>query len=208
LLVAALVAACGGDEEPTPEPPPAPTATTAAPTPEAEEPAEDAQEDAQAESPLDQPRSPLLQPESPLTVAFPPLPTTEEEAIALAENTAAPEPTEEGLGSLSGVLWTYQTDQAIYGIQTYLVPAVEFEGNYITPALLQGPAEDSVTDIPNPAAQVLMNDVPPGHYYMVVWTIYNWIFVEEDGSGAGVPRLITVEEGDQLQLGVLYMDWP
>lgn len=222
LLVAALIAACSGNEEPTPTPvPPAPTATTAAAEPTAssdeaeaeeptEEPAEEEEvaEEAQAESPLAQPESPLMQPESPLARALPPLPTTEEEAIALAANTEAPEPTQEGLGSLSGILWSSQLDQAIYGIQVYLVEAEEYNGGFIYPALLEGPVEGSIVDLPNEAAQVLMDDVPPGNYYMVVWTVYDWIFVNSSESGEEGPRLITVKEGERLPLGVLYVDWP
>jgi hypothetical protein len=202
MVVAALVAACGGNDEPTPEPttPPPTVAPTVAPT-------EATPSAAQAESPLAQPASPLTQAESPLA---PPVsaPYTEAEAIALAALTTAPEPAA-GMATVSGVLYSFGTiPGAIRGTQVYLEAADEVDGEYFPPSVSLGPkvADGDIIVESNDLGQVQI-EVPPGHYYMAVWTIYDWRLVVAK-AGEEAPRLITLEEGDQLDLGVLYTYWP
>ncbi|MCC6457420.1 MAG: hypothetical protein IT328_20865 [Caldilineaceae bacterium] len=201
LITALLVAACGGNE-PTPTPAAAPAATTAPAAATPEEPA------GAPESPLDQPESPLLQPESPLTTAPASPPQTEEDAIALAAETAAPEPAE-GFGSLSAVLWSHGIKQAIFGTQFYLTPADEVDGEFVPPEIYFGPQPENgdVGSKTNLIGQVQLDNIPPGHYYMLVWTVYNWLSVFQSPDSTE-PLLITIEEGDQLELGVLYSNWP
>jgi hypothetical protein len=221
-LMVAIVAACSGSQ-PTPTatvvPTAAPTtATTPAPadTPgdeEAEEvEAEDAEADAaeatQPESPLSQPESPLAQPESPLTTTPLTAPRTEEEAIALAATTTAPEPGE-GLGSVAGVVYSFGTvPGAIRGTQVYLEAALEQDGQFMPPPVSLGPSleEGDIIVETNDLGQLYI-EVPPGNYYAAVWTPYDWRLVVS-AVGEEAPRLITVEEGDQLDLGVLYAYWP
>ncbi len=59
----------------------------------------------------------------------------------------------------------------------------------------------------NLIGQVQLDQIPPGHYYMLVWTVYNWLSVFESPDSPE-PLLITIEAGDQLELGVLYSNWP
>jgi len=40
-----------------------------------------------------------------------------------------------------------------------------------------------------------------------VWTVYDWLLAFPEAE-EGIPRLITIEEGDQLDLGMLYVNWP
>lgn len=164
--------------------------------------------EAQSESPLAQPESPLGQPDSPLTTASNGTPRNEEEALALAANTRAQEPSE-GLGSLSGVLYSFgNVPGAIRGTQVYLEAADEVDGEFFPPSVSLGPSVDAGDIIveTNGVGQLQM-EVPPGNYYMAVWTPYNWLLVVSEPDEES-PRLITVEEGDQIDLGVLYVDWP
>lgn len=217
LLAAVVVAACGGND-PTPEPTAtvvptvaptvapttAPTATTA---PVVEESATVTTTEEASSAQEAQPESPLSQPASPLTTAVI-APVTVEEAIALAEVTTAPEPAA-GFGSIAGVLYSIgSVPGAIRGVQVYLEAADEIEGKYFPRAISLGPDEEKGDFILeyNDNGQVAI-EVPPGHYHMSVWTIYGWNLVMESPEDES-QRLITVEEGDQLDLGVLYVKWP
>jgi hypothetical protein len=206
IMVALILVACGRNE-PTPEP------TATAPEAPAEEVTEEvtdepaAAEEAQAESPLSQPESPLSQPESPLTTTLM-VPRTEADALALAEITNALEPSA-GMASIAGVVYSFGTvPGAIRGTQVYLEEADEVDGEFFPPSVSLGPsvAEGDIIVETNDYGQLFM-EVPPGSYYPAVWTIYDWRLMV-DAVGEESPRLITIEEGDQLDLGVLYAYWP
>ncbi len=208
LFTTIILVACGGRESASTPVPPTDTPPTAAATETPEEPAN------AAESPLAQPESPLLQPESPLTAApaastpVPMWPKSEEEAIELAANTTAPEP-QAGMGALSGVLYSFGTDEAIYGTGFYLSVADEVDDKFVPPSVLFGPRPENgdIVGKTNMVGQVQLDAVPPGSYYMQVWTVYSWLptFGSKDTSE---PILITVEEGAPLDLGVIYANWP
>jgi hypothetical protein len=213
LLTAVILAACGGSQ-PAPAEEIAPTAAaTSAPEEagaeeaEAEETDEAPAEDAQAESPLAQPDSPLTQQESPLTTAAT-APRTEDEAIALAATTTAAEPSE-GNGTIAGVVYSFGTvPGAVRGTQVFLEPALEQDGEFIPPPVSLGPSvEDGDIIVETNDLGQLHMEVPPGNYYAAVWTLYDWRLVVA-AAGEEAPRLITIEEGDQLDLGVLYVYWP
>lgn len=216
MLATIILAACGGRNEPTPTPiPPEPTATTAPveatvePTTQAtSEPAQSASESplAQPESPLAQSESPLAQPESPLTIE---VPQNEAEAIALAEVTEPPVP-QEGKGSLSGVIYSFGSVPGIIpGTTYYLLEAKEVDGVMVPPPVFLGPNPDNGDIFGNTSksGQIFLDNVPPGQYFMTVWTVYNYLLLFPTPE-TGKPLLITVEEGDQQNLGVLYAEWP
>jgi hypothetical protein len=148
-----------------------------------------------------------LQPTSPLTTALTP-PQTEEEALALAAITEAAEP-EEGLASVAGVVYSFGTvPGAVRGTQVYMEAADEVDGEFFPPAVSLGPkvADGDIIVETNDLGQLQMQ-IPPGNYYAAVWTVYDWKLVNAEANDQA-PRLITVEEGDQLDLGVLYVYWP
>jgi hypothetical protein len=230
-ILAIALAACGGGE-PAPTATPEPTAAeaTAAPTATAEASAGSAASaaDAAQVSPLAQPASPLAQPASPL----PPAPDASAAAAApaaavpggpsieiavpsdlavitqLAEETKAPAP-QEGMASLSGVLYSPVVNRIIPGTQYYLTPAIEDNGQLFIPSMFVGPKEErgDVAGTTNEKGQLMLDNIPPGNYYLAVWTIYNWPLAfgaQEDA----LPLLITVAAGDQQDLGLLYVEWP
>ena len=213
-ITALLIAACGGDEEPTPAPTTAsatattaPTATTAAAT--------DTPEAASApESPLAQPESPLAQPESPLTTApaaptpLPNYPKSEEEALALAAETTPPDPID-GHGALGGVVYSFGNNRAVYGTNFYLTPAEEVDGEFVPPEIYFGPKEENgdIIGQTNELGQFQLDNVPPGNYYFMLWTVYNWLSTF-DAEESAEPILIEIKDGDQVDLGVIYANWP
>jgi hypothetical protein len=215
LATALLLAACGGDEEPTPTPLPtlAPTAAptvaptnTPAPSPE---PTVAAAEEApaQAESPLGQPTSPLGQPDSPL--APPTAATAEEEAArALAQSTQPAAP-QAGMASVSGVLFSYGTNAIVPGTQFYLTPADEVDGQLTPPAIFLGPIEEQgdVLGFTTDTGEIRLDNVPPGNYYLLVWTVYDFL-LGFTSRAANELVLVQVEPGDQVDLDVVYVNWP
>ena len=217
LASAALVlAACGGNEEPTPTPATAPATATSAPAPATAAPETSTPETASsaAESPLAQPESPLGQPDSPLTTAAtaapaqPDWPRSEEEAIAVAGETTVPEP-QEGMGAIGGVIYYYGIKEAVPGTQFYLTAVEEVDGEFVPPSVNFGPRLEmgDIVGTTTMQGQVQLDNVPPGNYFMLLWTVYNWLSVYPS-EGAPAPLLITIEEGDQLDLGVIYTNWP
>jgi hypothetical protein len=126
----------------------------------------------------------------------------------LAQDTKAPAP-KDGMASLSGVLYTPVVNRIIPGTQFYLTPAIEDNGQLYIPTMFVGPQVEKgdVAGITNEKGQVLLDNVPPGDYYLAVWTIYNWPLAfgaQEDQ----LPLLITVKAGEQRDLGLLYVEWP
>ena len=215
LVTVAILTACGSSPAAPAQAAPTVAATEEASATPAEE--ADAVEDTRSESPLAAPESPLAQPESPLGQPDSPLtaessdvpvPATEEEAIALAAETIAPE-AGEGFGTLSGLLYSFGVDAIVPGTQFYLTPADEVNGNFVPPSIYFGPRaeEGDVVGFSTLAGQVLVEDIPPGSYYLAVWTVYDWLLAFESPD-AESPLLITVEEGDELNLGMLYVNWP
>lgn len=211
LCVAVLaLAGCGGSQEATP----VPTAVTEAAGEAAE----------QAGSPLTEPDSPLVQPGSPLPVetatAQPAAdqPSGPSIAIAvpsdigiitqLAEETKAPAP-QPGMAALSAILYSPTINRIIPGTQFYLTPAIEEDGQMYIPSMFVGPKEEEgdVVGITNDKGQILIDNVPPGNYYLAVWTVYDWPLAFGAATDA-LPLLITVEAGDVQDLGLLTVAWP
>lgn len=207
MLAATVLAACGGRSEPTPTPLP-PEPTVAAATVAATEPPPSAPESplAQPESPLAQSESPLAQPDSPLTIE---IPQSLDEAIALAAMTEPPVP-QEGKASLTGIIYSFGTVPGIVpGTTYYLIEAQEVDGLMVPPPFFSGPNPDAGDVFGNTtkAGEISLDNVPPGTYFIGVWTIYDYLLAFPTPESSQ-PLLITVEEGDQQNLGIVYAEWP
>jgi len=211
VATAALLAACGGSE-PTPTPvPPTPVPPTATSAPAATTAPTVAPTAASAaESPLAQPASPLAAPESPLQTPGVSLasPTTPAAAAALAAQLTISEPVA-GKGSLGFVLYSTSLHQGIPRTGYYMTAAVEDNGKFIPPPIYLGPKLEN-GDYAGASDQngvVRVDNVPPGHYYLMVWSPYTWLNTF-DKTDESYPVLITVNPGEKSNLGVLYTDWP
>lgn len=207
----------------------APPTDTPAPTATPEK-AEVAAAAEQPESPLAQ-ESPLptpaaaVQPPSPLAVAPPSITcvTTADSSAGngqiavladptiiegLVQNLKPPTPTK-GNGAIGGLLYSYSEERVIPGTQFYLTKGLEDGDNVLPPAIFLGPKDDKgdVAGFTDSCGQLFVDNVPPGKYYLAIWTVYDWLLAfdkREDKS----PLMIEVKEGDQLNLGRLEADWP
>lgn len=210
LLVLAL-AGCGGEQ---PQPSATPTSAPAAAETAAAAPAAAAAPD----SPLAQPDSPLA-PDSPLPApalaVLPPAtgadgrPLGDIEAIrqiAAANTPQAPEP---GMASLSALLFSNSVGHVIPGNLAYLAPTIEENGQVYPPSGFAGPDETKgdVRFYSDEYGRINANNVPPGSYVLAVWTVYDYIVVE-DPNTPGYPIIFDIKPGDQLNLGLLQLPWP
>lgn len=193
LAVLLLLASCGGGG-----------ATEAAATPDASAAAEQVSPLTAQVSPLPQPASPLIT--GPLIEIA--VPSDINVITQLAQETKAPAPAE-GMASLSGVLYSPKVNRIIPGTNFYLTPAIEENGQSYIPTMFVGPKEDSgdVAGFTNEKGQLMLDNIPPGNYYLAVWSVYDWLLAFGDAADE-LPLLITLEEGDQRDLGLLYVDWP
>jgi hypothetical protein len=117
----------------------------------------------------------------------------------------APEP---GLASLSGALYSYTTRQLISETMFYLTPA-EGPNRDAMPAFLAGPndARGDIISRSDSYGNFSLTAVPPGSYFLVVAAPYNWCPAELSPEDPAA-RLIRVQAGDRLALGVVYVSWP
>ena len=119
----------------------------------------------------------------------------------------APAP-DAGLASLSGALYSYTTRQIISETMFYLTPAGGPNRDAM-PAFLAGPdpARGDITGRSDVYGNFAFTAVPPGSYFLIVSAPYNWCPAEvapEDPAA----RLIRLQAGDRLALGVVYVSWP
>jgi hypothetical protein len=217
-LLAVAIAGCGGDQS-------QPTATPAAPadagaaTGEATATAEsNSAADTAPTSPLAQPNSPLA-PESPLSApagaSMPPAvgadgrPLHDVDAIRQIAAANKPRPPQQGRASLSALLFSNSWGSVIPGNLIYFTPTIEDNGQVYPPSFFSGPKEED-GDIPfysDEYGRVNVDDVTPGSYVLAVWTVYDYIIIE-DPNKPGYPQIFDVKPGDQIDLGMLELGWP
>ncbi|MBN2084073.1 MAG: hypothetical protein JW748_02525 [Anaerolineales bacterium] len=117
----------------------------------------------------------------------------------------APEP---GLSSLSGALYSYTIQKIISETMFYLTPAGGGNRDSM-PAFLAGPDPDRGDIIGRSDAygNFALTNVPPGSYFLIVSAPYNWC-PAENAPDDPAARLIRLQAGDRLALGVVYISWP
>ncbi len=117
----------------------------------------------------------------------------------------APDP---GLASLSGALYSYTIHKVISETMFYLTPAGG-DNRDAMPAFLAGPdpARGDLTGRSDVYGNFAFTAVPPGSYFLIVSAPYNWCPAEIAPEDP-VARLIRLQAGDRLVLGVLYVSWP
>lgn len=119
-----------------------------------------------------------------------------------------PPETDAGKALLFGVLYSYTVNMVIPGTAVYLTPAIG-ENNDRVPPTLVGPQESrgdfvTTTDI---NGLILFNNVTPGNYYLIVWAPLNWTIVETSEVGQ-VPKIISVNADERIDIGIAYVSWP
>jgi len=113
-----------------------------------------------------------------------------------------------GKASVSGILYSCNISQVIPETSFYLVFVPE-DSNLEPPAVLFGPRPElgDVRGISDEKGRIMLNDVPPGRYYLAVWAPYNWILTVESPTDL-TPRVIELEPNQRKVLGIIYVPWP
>lgn len=195
-----------------------PTATTAAVQPESP----------LAASAASQPESPLaaMQPESPLASALEsdgpiPLPTVSRNAmgginplddfdliVKLSKQNQAPKP-KSGTASISGILFSTSEKRVIPGTVFYLTPAIKENGQIFAPSVFTGPNLDhgDVSGTSDELGQFMLTDIPPGDYFLAVWTVYDWLLIT-DQKQSDLAVMYTLKANEQRNLELIQLAWP
>ncbi len=140
-------------------------------------------------------------------------PVSEVDTVILSEGELPPAPSTvpapaDGMGSISGTLFSFTTRIVLRDTMFYLTPAIGPADNEVPPALF-GPQEgsDDVVGRTDGQGQFFMDNVPPGSYFLIVEAPMNWaVGMQEDDLS--MPRMITVEAGGKYPLGVVFVPWP
>ncbi len=119
----------------------------------------------------------------------------------------APDP-EPGKASISGILFSYTIRQTIPETAFYLTPAVGADHRDMPPILI-GPRTEKgdVSGRSIDDGQIVMNSIPPGNYYLVVWAPYNWVVAQVSDMDIS-PLLLELAADQTFQLGVIFLSWP
>jgi hypothetical protein len=129
----------------------------------------------------------------------PPPPTSQVQPVASPEA---------GKASLSGVLYSYVLSRAIPGTVFYLTKPVVADGQALLPVLL-GPRKEmgDVQGLSDPSGRFVLNNIPPGDYYLLVWAPYNWVLAETS-SETRFPLLVRLVADRAQDLGTVFFPWP
>lgn len=89
----------------------------------------------------------------------------------------------------------------------YLTPAVG-EDHRQMPTFLIGPHENAedVRGYTDSNGQFVLDNVPPGNYYLIVWAPYDWVPAETSRADA-TPLLLELAPDQKKPLGIVYLGW-
>ena len=143
-----------------------------------------------------------FEPAGPAVPSQPLLPTPTTQA-----RPAPPKP-EAGKASLSGVLYSYVLSRTIPGTVFYLTTPVIIDGEAMLPILL-GPKKEmgDVQGVSDQSGGFVVNNIPPGDYYLLVWAPYNWVLAETS-SETHSPLLVRLVADRAEDLGTILFPWP
>lgn len=119
----------------------------------------------------------------------------------------SPQP-QAGKAAISGRLFSFTSRMLIPETNLYLMLALG-ENKELAP-LLTGPKLEA-GDIPlrsDANSDVIVDNIPPGAYYLVVWAPYSWSPVVNHADGTDSPRLFEFAADKSYVLGVLELAWP
>jgi hypothetical protein len=126
------------------------------------------------------------------------LPTAPQEA-------PVPDP---GKASISGVLYSHTINQVVVGTGFYLLPAVGPEKKDVPSIIVApDPSKGDIISYSDNNGDISINDIPPGNYYLVVWAPMNWSIAQTSEQDT-TPRLLELNAGSRVPLGVIYISWP
>jgi len=117
-----------------------------------------------------------------------------------------PEP-EEGKSAVTGILFSYTQLRVVPKTLFYLTPG--FGADDIVPPMIDEPNADKgdIVGFSDSSGNIALSNVSPGTYYLIVMAPYNWSIAELSDRDQ-VPRKIEVNQGEKIELGVIYLSWP
>lgn len=112
-----------------------------------------------------------------------------------------------GKTSFSGVLYSYSMNQLIPNTPFYLSPAIGEENTF--PPIIAGPnpEQGDINDFTDNNAAIILNDIEPGNYYLIVWAPNNWGFAVIDTENEQ-PLMLELTEGTAHNFDVILVQWP
>jgi hypothetical protein len=151
------------------------------------------------------PVSPIATPAAPVSpIATPAAPVSPIATPAAPAITVVPE---KGKAALSGLLYSLNFQRTIPETAFYLIPA---EADKQPPEVLFGPRPEKgdIRGFSDAEGRFLLNNIPPGDYFMAVWAPLNWILAVEGASADSNPRLISLSPDESKTLGTINVPWP
>lgn len=135
------------------------------------------------------------------------LPSADAALDGVGGQAEAPVP-KQGYASLGGVLFSYSVSRVIPGTAFYLTPALGGQDGG-PPAVLAGANVDhgDIRGFSDDEGHILVNDIPPGDYYLAVWAPYTWVLASKSAEDPA-PMLINLEPDQRLSLGEIQLSWP
>ncbi len=109
-----------------------------------------------------------------------------------------------GKASLIGILYSFTGKGPIPNTVFYLI-----KNDRGLPSILVGPRETAgdIRGISDQNGRIVVNNIPPGNYYLAVWAPYNWIFAVRSERDIN-PILIKLSPNERLNMGIIYVPWP
>jgi len=149
---------------------------------------------------------PIIQPQITEDQGYPE-PNFNSEIIELKDITSFPDVPEpnSGLGSLSAVLYSPINSQLIQNTAYYLMPAIG--DNNRVPPIISGPDEKQgdIHGFTTNDGFLVINNIEPDFYYLVVWSPYDWILAEKD---EGTPLLLEIKPNSKNEIKIIFVPWP
>jgi hypothetical protein len=144
-----------------------------------------------------------------------------ETAYPSIENTSTPLPAgilpvapqeaiepEEGMASISGLLYSFAERQVLSGMEYFLLQSQAQSGSEKLPSIVSpDPTRGDIIGKSDNNGNINLNNIPPGKYYLVVWSPMNWSLAqvsEEDTT----PLVLDLKDGSRIPLGIIYISLP
>jgi hypothetical protein len=129
----------------------------------------------------------------------------------IATATAYPTPTAptpaSGKAVVRGGLFSSTTDMAVAETSVYLVRGIGPQRDEMPP-VWSGPADGDIHGRTDKLGWFVINDVPPGVYYVTVWAPLDWVVLEDYKDSVRQPLALKAQADQVLDLGFMVISWP
>ena len=109
--------------------------------------------------------------------------------------------------AIRGKLISSMTQIPIAETAVYLTKGAG-ENNDLLPLVLVGPLDDDILGFTDKQGYFLFSNVPPGIYYLIIWSPINWVPLSNATTNPDDPIQIVLKENQYLNLGEIVVNWP